>query len=157
MIFGTAIAFFLLQEHVSNRGVSLPLAVAVLGTALVASHYTGIGALTGRGLQLSWFLAAINIFVSIEVAVLFFWFVFRQRGVILTLAGSIALGFALAATHYLSIASTENLEAALASVPAAVTPISDRYLAWTATIMMYLICSICLCVFVIMQFREEME
>ena len=114
-------------------------------------------AIAGRGLTFSWFLALVSIGVSVQVAAIVLGFLFRRRGVLLTLAGSIFLGLCLAASHYLAIASTLNLEQTLLAIPASDNGISERYLAWSATIMMYLICSICLCIFVISQFRDETE
>ena len=84
-------------------------------------------------------------------------FLASQRGVILTLIGAIWLGLSLTATHYLAVASTLGLEQTLLLIPQDPDRISERYLAWAATIIMYLICSICLIIFVIMQFREELE
>ena len=75
----------------------------------------------------------------------------------LTLAGSIFLGLCLSASHYLAVASTQNFELILLSIPVYGNAISERYLAWSATIMMYLVCSICLCIFVISQFRDETD
>jgi NO-binding membrane sensor protein with MHYT domain len=153
---GTAITLFLLGSGNGN-GQRLAVAVAVFGVTIAATHYFGIAAIAGRGLRLSWFLTLISIAVSMQVALIVLWFLLLPRGVILTLVGAIALGLCLSATHYLAIASTQNLEQTLLAVPAYDSGISERYLAWSATIMMYLICSICLCIFVITQFREETE
>ncbi len=154
---GTAAALFLLSKRFSNAAAWLPAAAAVFGIAIAATNYLGIAAIAGSGLQLSWFLTLVSVAFSIQAALTVLWFLFRPRGVILTLAGAIVLGPYLAATHYLAIVSTEGLDQTLLAVPQNASGISERYLAWAATIMMYLICSICLSVFVIMQFREEME
>jgi NO-binding membrane sensor protein with MHYT domain len=153
---GTGLTLYLLWPKSGTR-TRLPAAVAVLGITIAANHYCGIAAIAGRGLQLNWFLTLIGIAVAIQAALMVLSFLASQRGVILTLIGAIGLGLSLTATHYLAVASTLELEQTLLAIPQDPGRISERYLAWAATIMMYLICSICLSIFVIMQFREEME
>jgi NO-binding membrane sensor protein with MHYT domain len=159
---GTSIALNLLWPR--SGGTRLPVAVAVLGITIAATNYSGIAAIAGlpqsslgRGLQLNWFLTLIGIAVAIQAALMVLSFLALQRGVILTLFGAIGLGLSLTATHYLAVASTLDLDQTLLLIPQDPNRISERYLAWATTIMMYLICSICLSIFVIMQFREEME
>lgn len=152
---GASIALNLLWPK--SGGTRLPAAVAVLGITIAATNYCGIAAIAGHGLQLNWFLTLIGIAFAIQVALMVLSFVASQRGVFLTLFGAIGLGLSLTATHYLAVSSTLGLDETLLTIPQDPNRISERYLAWAATIMMYLICSICLSIFVIMQFREEME
>jgi NO-binding membrane sensor protein with MHYT domain len=154
---GTTLALFLRWPRHSGSDSRAPFAVAVLGLTIAATNYLGIGAVAGSGLRLSWFLALISLAVSVQAALIILWFLFRRRGVIVTLAGAIGLGLCVTATHYLAIASADGLDRTLFAIPRDTSGISERYLAWAATIMVYLICSICLSVFVIMQFREEIE
>jgi len=154
---GTTIALLSLGAREGSYPARFPTGVAVFGATIAATNYLGIAAIAGRGLNLSWFLTLISIAVSMQAASIVLGFLFRRRGVILTLAGSIGLGLCLAATHYLAIDSTQGLERTLLAVPPYESGISKPYLAWSATIMMYLLCSICLCVFVITQFRDEIE
>jgi NO-binding membrane sensor protein with MHYT domain len=152
---GTSIALNLLWPK--KGGTRLPAAVAVLGITIAATNYCGIAAIAGRELRLNWFLTLIGIAVAIQAALMVLSFLASQRGVILTLFGAIGLGLSLTATHYLAVTSTVELDETLLTIVQDPNRISERYLAWAATIMMYLICSICLSIFVIMQFREEME
>ncbi len=152
---GAAAALLLLGGSRAVRPQRLPYAVAALGGAIALMNYLGIAAIAGRGLSLSWFLTLIAIAVSLQAASLTLWFLFRRRGVIVTLIGSIGLGLCLAATHHISVASTQGLEQTLLALPPHDGGVSEKYLAWSATIMMYLTCSICLCIFVIAQFRDE--
>lgn len=154
---GTGIALFLTKIPPDADGARMPAITLVLGLAIAATQYSGLGAITGWNLNLSWFLATITVAFSIQVAALVMWFLFRPRGVVITLAGAVVLGLAIAAAHYLSISSAPALEQTLAAIPKDASPISGRYLAWSTTIMMYLVCSICLCIFVIMQFQEEIQ
>jgi diguanylate cyclase len=152
---GVGVALFLLAEAGRAYRARFPYAVAIFGGAVALMNYLGVAAIAGRGLNLSWFLTVVSLAVSIQVGYFTLWFLFRRRGVIATLIGSVALGLCLSATHYLTIASTQALDQTLLALPAYDAGISERYLAWSATIMMYLTCSICLCVFVITQFRDE--
>ncbi|MGO9171091.1 MAG: MHYT domain-containing protein [Rhodomicrobium sp.] len=152
---GTAAGLFMLAQK--QNTARLPLAAAVFGIAIAAANYLSLGAVTGGGLQLSWFLTSICVAFSVQAGLTVLWFLFWPRGVILSLAGAIALGLLISSAHYLAIASAHDLDLTLLAVPRNTSGVSARYLAWAATIMMYLICSICLSVFVIMQFREEME
>ncbi len=154
---GTTAALYLVGGGKGAYRARLPIATAVFGATIAVMNYLGIAAMAGRGLTFSWFLALVTIGVSVQVSAIVLEFLFRRRGVLITLAGSIFLGLCLTASHYLAIASTLNLEQTLLAIPASNNGISERYLAWSATIMMYLICSICLCIFVISQFRDETE
>ena len=133
------------------------VAIILLGTAIAATNYAGLAAVAGSGLRLSWFLTAICTAVSVQVGSIVLRFLYMKRGVLLTLVGSAFVGLCIAAAHYLAVASAEGLRQALLAVPQYDGAIPDRYLAWSATIVIYLICSICLCVFALQQFREELE
>jgi NO-binding membrane sensor protein with MHYT domain len=152
---GTGLALYLWTFSRENDALRLPSVVAVFGLTIAATHYIGLSAVAAPNLHLSWFLAVICIAFSIQVAGMAVWFLFRPRGVIITLFGAAGLGLAFASTHYLAVSSTLGLEQTLAAIPQLENPISDRHLAWSATIMMYLICSICLCVFAVTQFRDD--
>ena len=153
---GTAIALFMLWPNAMNAA-RLPFAIILLGIVISATSYLGIAAVAGRGIELSWFLASICAVFATQSGLMLLVFLFQPRGVILTLMGAVALGLLLTAAHYLAIASAPGLEEALLSIPRAHTGISVRHLAWAATIMMYFVCSICLSVFVIAQFREDVR
>ena len=153
---GTAIALFMLWPNAMNPA-RLPFAIILLGLVISATSYLGIAAVAGRGIELSWFLASICAVFATQSGLMLLVFLFQPRGMILTLMGAIALGLLLTAAHYLAIASAPGLEEALLSIPRAHTGISVRHLAWAATIMMYFVCSICLSVFVIAQFREDVR
>jgi diguanylate cyclase len=153
---GTGIALFTLWPAGLTAG-RLPSAIMLLGLSIMATSYLSIAAIAGRQLELSLFLAAICAVFGTQTGLMLLVFLFLPRGVMLTLTGAIALGLLLAAGHYLAIASLPGLEERLLAIPRANTGISERHLAWAATIMMYFICSICLSVFVIAQFREDVR
>ncbi len=154
---GTGLALYIWTFPIDDERLRLPLITAVFGITIAATHYAGLSAVAGQNLHLSWFLALICLAMSVQVAGIVMWFIFQPRGVVTTLIGAVGLGLAISATHYLSVSSASGLEQALAAVPPAENAISDRYLAWSATIMMYLVCSICLCVFAVTQFRDDVS
>jgi diguanylate cyclase len=154
---GTAIALFPFAMDGTGNEARFPVTVGVLGITICATNYSGLAAVAGRDLRLSWFLAVICVAVSIQTAMIVLWFFFRRRGVLTTLAGSIFLGLCISAAHYLAIASADDLQRTLLAVPQYRGAVSGHYLAWAATIMTYLMCSICLCVFVVQQFRDELD
>ena len=154
-LMGAAVSLFLAGGGEPGRPRRLPVATVVLGTVIAGMNYTAILSIAGRGFSLLWFLVAVGLAVSLQVAAIVLWFLFRRRGVLLTIAGSIVLGLCLSATHYLAIASTENLKQAVLASPAHANAISAHYLAWSAAIMTYMICSICLCIFVVGLFHDE--
>lgn len=153
---GTAAALFLLWP----KGVSaarLPPAIILFGIAISATSYLGIAAVAGREIELSWFLASICTVFATQSGLMLLVFLFQPRGVVLTLGGAIALGLLLTAAHYLAIASAPGLEETLRFMPRNANGVSERHLAWAATIMMYFVCSICLSIFVIAQFRDDIK
>ncbi len=152
---GTGLALYLWTFAHDDERLRLPVVAAVFGFTITATHYIGLGAVAGPNLHLSWFLTFVCFAMSLQVAGIAMWFIFRARGVVTTLVGAVGLGLAISATHYLAVSSASGLEQALAAVPPAQNAVSDRYLAWSATIMMYLVCSICLCVFAVTQFRDD--
>jgi diguanylate cyclase len=153
---GTAIALFLLWPKGVSAG-RLPPAIVLFGIAISATSYLGIAAVAGRQLEFSWFLASICAVFATQSGLMLLVFLFLPRGVFLTLTGAIALGLLLTAAHYLAIASAPGLEDALFAIPRNNSGVSERHLAWAATIMTYFVCSICLSVFVIGQFRDDMR
>jgi diguanylate cyclase len=151
----TAVFLFGMRDGAPSSRV--PVAIAIFGAALAAMNYLGIAAIAGPGLDVSWFLTAVAIWLSLQVGSYTLQLLFRPRGVILSIFGAAGLGLSFAASHFLAVASTSGLDRALLAAPAWSAGVSVRYLAWATAIMMYLICSICLSVFVIAQFREDVE
>ncbi len=152
--FGAGIALFTLWPAGMTAG-RLPPAIMLMGLSIAATSYLGIAAMAGRQLELSWFLGLISAVFAMQTGLMLIVFLFLPRGVMLTLSGAIALGLLLTATHYLAVASIPGLEERLLSIPRNDSGISEPHLAWAATIMMYFVCSICLSIFVIAQFRED--
>jgi NO-binding membrane sensor protein with MHYT domain len=156
-IAGCTVALFMLWPKENRTEARFPWAVAILGAGIAATNYCGIFAIAGSRLRFSWFLTLICVAVSMQAALIILWFLFKTRGIVATIFGTLVLGLSITATHYAAVASTSGLDETLFAIPPDTSGISGSFLAWAATIMMYLICSICLSVFVIMQFREEMR
>jgi NO-binding membrane sensor protein with MHYT domain len=154
---GTALAMFVLRAANESDRLRLPTAIAILGLCIAATTYLGLGAAAGRGVRLSWFLILVDLAICMQAAGLILLFMFMRRGLPLTFFGSIALGLALGATHYMAVYSAEDLGRTLAAIPPEASGIPARYLAWSTTIMTYLVCGICICIYLVMQFRDEIE
>jgi len=154
---GSASALFLLWRKQAAAVKPFALAVFLLGGSIALTNYLGLFAIAGSGLPLSWFLTLTSIMLSIQAAQIVLWFLFKRRGVTITILGAVGLGLLLTAAHYAAIAPAAGLDEALLALPPDTSGVSGQFLAWAATIMMYLICSICLSVFVIMQFRDDIE
>ncbi|MBT3070848.1 hypothetical protein KKP04_08205 [Rhodomicrobium sp. Az07] len=154
---GTTAALLLVGLRPDGAAKRLPLAATLLGLTLVATNYSGLVAVAGRELRLSWFLTVVGVAISIQAGVVVLWLLMRirLRGLLLTCAGALTLGIALTSTHYMAVASTIGLDDTLAAVPRAVEQTGDHSLAWTATIALYVVCVVCLCIFVLSQFRSE--
>jgi NO-binding membrane sensor protein with MHYT domain len=154
-LFGTLIALFLLRWRYKSDEGRFSLAVTVLGLSIALTNYLSLFAVAGTGFVFSWFIAFLSLAFSIQAAQVVIWFLFKKRGVGATLFGAVALGLLLTAAHYAVIVAAPALEDTLLVLPRDTSGISAQFLAWAATIMMYLGCSICLSVFVIMQFRDD--
>ncbi|KAI94393.1 hypothetical protein T281_11195 [Rhodomicrobium udaipurense JA643] len=156
---GTTAALLLVGIRPEAAATRLPLAATLLGFTLVLTNYSGLAAVAGREQRLSWFLTVIGVAISIQAAIVALWLLLRirLRGIVLTSAGAVALGIVLSSTHYMAVASTMRLDETLAALPRAVEQTGDQSLAWTATIALYVVCSVCLCVFVLSQFRSEQK
>lgn len=155
-ISATTAALFLAGSADGVKAPQFPAAIAIFGFGLAVANYLGLGAIAGQNLSLSWFLVMISLAICFEVAAAGLWFLVHRRGVVLTLLGAVLFGLGLTATHYVAVASAQGLDQALLAIPPG-SGVSERYLAWAATIIMYLVCSICLCIFVIMQFRDDIR
>jgi len=152
---GTTAALLLVGLRPDALATRLPLAAAILGLTLLLTNYSGLASVAGRELRLSWFLTIMGGAISLQSAFIVLWFLLRKRNIMLTLAGTLALGLALTSTHYMAVASTMGLDGTLSTVPQAIGQASDHSLAWSATIAMYVVFSLCLCVFVVAQFRDD--
>ncbi len=154
-ILGSVCAFFL--GWAGRQEKTLLTAGILMAAGLVCMHYFGLAAITG-GLtpSFSWASYIVAFAISALTGLLAMWFTFRQRGVLITFGGAIMLGFVLAAFHYVGMALVEFVPgASIAGV--AVPQFSEISLAWTAAVIVYIICSVCLAVYALIQFIGDSQ
>jgi NO-binding membrane sensor protein with MHYT domain len=133
---------------------TLPVSAGFLGSGIGAMHYLGMNAVRGCGLDYSWLGVTISVVIAIQASAVALWFAFRERGVIDTFLGAIALGLAIATMHYSGMEATRFLPAA---TPGEVlgNVVSDHYLALAISITIYSLCGLCLVVFAVLTFTRR--
>ncbi len=148
------IAFFITRAQ-SAGDWSLPVGAVLMGGGLAGMFYLGVAAIRGGVVaEHSWFAVIITIAIAVQAAVIALWLAFRRRGVFLTLAGALGLGLTISAMHYGAMESINFApNPSLAGV--AVPEFSEISLAWTAAVVVYLLCSVCLAVYALFQFLSE--
>jgi NO-binding membrane sensor protein with MHYT domain len=154
---GSCLGFYFLGAQHPAPTQRLVVAVVFLGLGMAATQYLALAAIAGTDMQLSWFLTGIYVAVSMQIAATAYWILFKRRGVGATILGSLLLGMAICANHYITVAAAPSLDVALALAPRSASAISENHLAWAAAIVVYLICSIFLSISVIMQFQDDMR
>jgi len=147
-------AFFVSRAQ-SIGDWSLPLGAIVMGGGFAGMFYLGVASIRGGvEAQHSWFAVIITVAIAIQAAVIALWLAFRRRGVFLTLAGTLGLGLTISAMHYGAMESISFAPSpSLAGV--AIPEFSEISLAWTAAVVLYLLCSLCLAVYALFQFLSE--
>ncbi len=126
---------------------TLPLSALFLGAGIGGMHYLGMSAVRGNCvLEYSWLGVVISIVIAIQASGIALWFAFRERGVVDTLLGAVALGLAIASMHYSGMEATRFLPTDKA-VAIAGGVINDRYLALIISITIYSVCGLCIFVF----------
>jgi NO-binding membrane sensor protein with MHYT domain/MFS family permease len=127
----------------------------VMAIAVLAMHLIGLQSLRGPFiLRFNWTSeAAIGAGAAVTVW-LWLWLALSRRGLLLTVAGTVGTALALLATHYLAM---HNLGFAPARPPSGWVPqtFSELRIAWSVTVAVYLVCSLGVCTFMILQFRGD--
>ena len=134
--------------------LSLPLSALFLGLAIASMHYLGMAAIRGCGLRYTTLGVGVSVLIAIQASAVALWFTFRQRGVLDTLAGSVALGLAIASMHYTAMEATRFLPADLPGFSLA-NVLSEPLLAVAVAVTLYSVCSICLVVFAVLTFGRR--
>jgi diguanylate cyclase len=133
--------------------MSLPLSALFLGLAIASMHYVGMTAIRGCGLNYTLLGVGVSVMIAIQASAVALWFTFRQRGVLDTLLGSVALGLAIASMHYTAMEATRFLPGDdgfdLSHV------LSEPLLAVAVAVVLYTVCSICLLVFAVLTFGRR--
>jgi NO-binding membrane sensor protein with MHYT domain len=150
----TTIAFVVVGRDRFGQ-YTLPVSALFLGSGIAVMHYLGMHAIRGHCLTTySWLGVFISIAIAIQASGVALWFAFRERGVIDTLLGAVALGLAIASMHYSAMEATHFLPAAN---PTEFFPdaISKAHLAIAIAVTIYAICGVCIFVFTFRAFTKR--
>jgi NO-binding membrane sensor protein with MHYT domain len=94
-------------------GFSIPGAAVLMGLGIGSMHYIGMGAIRGCGLDYDPLLVGASVVIAVTASMAALWFAFYRRTILMTLAGGVVQGLAIASMHYTAMAATlfEPLEA----------------------------------------------
>jgi NO-binding membrane sensor protein with MHYT domain len=86
--------------------LSIPLGGVLMGLGIAGMHYLGMGAIRGCGLAYDATLVAASVAIAIVASMAALWFAFYKRTVLMTVAGGVVQGLAIASMHYTAMAAT---------------------------------------------------
>jgi NO-binding membrane sensor protein with MHYT domain len=150
----TAVAFSIVARNRLGT-YTLPVSAVFLGLGIGGMHYLGMNAVLGNCLlTYSWLGVVISVVIAIQASGVALWFAFRERGLLDTILGAIALGLAIASMHYTAMDATRFLPVHSFREFFG-NAFSDRYLALSISIAMYGICGMCITVFSVLTFVKR--
>jgi NO-binding membrane sensor protein with MHYT domain len=142
----TAMAFAIVGRNLFGW-LTLPVSALFLGAGIAGTHYLGMNAIRGNCLlSFSWLSISISVAIAVQASAVALWFAFRQRGVIDTLLGAVALGLAIASMHYSAMEGTRFLAGAN-TAEIVHGALSKTHLAIAISFTIYTICGLCIFVF----------
>jgi NO-binding membrane sensor protein with MHYT domain len=86
--------------------LSIPLGGVLMGLGIAGMHYLGMSAIRGCGLGYDRVLVAASIAIAIGASMAALWFAFYKRNFLMTFAGGVVQGLAIASMHYTAMAAT---------------------------------------------------
>ncbi len=108
---------------------SVPIGGTLMGLGIAGMHYMGMSAIRGCGLGYDAGLVAASIAIAVVASMAALWFAFVQRGALMTVAGGVVQGLAIASMHYTAMAATSFLP--LSATPDLTAPLFPQStLAW---------------------------
>jgi NO-binding membrane sensor protein with MHYT domain len=153
MIF-TAIAFSIMSRKTPGA-YTLPAGAVLLGAAIGAMHYLGMYAVRGAcRLEFSWLGVAISLIIAVQASAIALWFAFRERGLLDSLLGAVALALAVASMHYSAMEATRFLPAETTG-EALQNVLSHQVLALAVSITVYILCGSCIVIFALLTFARR--
>jgi NO-binding membrane sensor protein with MHYT domain len=78
-----------------------------MGLGIAGMHYLGMGAIRGCGLAYDYGLVAASVGIAIGASMAALWFAFYRRTFLMTFAGGVVQGLAIASMHYTAMAATQ--------------------------------------------------
>src|SRR5262245_38447076 len=86
--------------------LSIPLGGVLMGLGIAGMHYLGMSAIRGCGLDYDYRLVAVSVGLAVGASMAALWFAFYKRQVLMTIAGGVVQGLAIASMHYTAMAAT---------------------------------------------------
>jgi diguanylate cyclase len=86
--------------------LSIPVGGVLMGLGIAGMHYLGMSAIRGCGLTYDYRLVAASLGIAIGASMAALWFAFYKRRVLMTVAGGVVQGLAIASMHYTAMAAT---------------------------------------------------
>jgi NO-binding membrane sensor protein with MHYT domain len=86
--------------------LSIPLGGVLMGLGIAGMHYLGMSAIRGCGLNYDYLLVAASVGIAVGASMAALWFAFYKRSILMTVAGGIVQGLAIASMHYTAMAAT---------------------------------------------------
>jgi NO-binding membrane sensor protein with MHYT domain len=86
--------------------LSIPLGGVLMGLGIAGMHYLGMGAIRGCGLGYDHTLVGASVAIAVVASMAALWFAFYKRNVLMTVAGGVVQGLAIASMHYTAMAAT---------------------------------------------------
>jgi NO-binding membrane sensor protein with MHYT domain/hemoglobin-like flavoprotein len=104
-IVATGTGLYIATTH-KFRVLSIPLGGLFMGLGIGGMHYLGMGAIRGCGLAYDLQLVAASVGIAVGASMAALWFAFYKRRLLMTLAGGVVQGLAIASMHYTAMAAT---------------------------------------------------
>ena len=104
-IVATGFGLYLASTRRVGR-LSIPLGGVLMGLGIAGMHYLGMSAVRGCGLDYDYTLVAASVGLAIVASMAALWFAFYKRNILMTVAGGVVQGLAIASMHYTAMAAT---------------------------------------------------
>src|SRR5262245_57407063 len=104
-IVATGAGLYLASTRQLGR-LSIPLGGVLMGSGIAGMHYLGMSAIRGCGLNYDYGLVAASIGIAVVASMAALWFAFYKRTLLMTVAGGVVQGLAIASMHYTAMAAT---------------------------------------------------
>jgi NO-binding membrane sensor protein with MHYT domain len=104
-IVATGFGLYLASTRHMGR-LSIPLGGVLMGLGIAGMHYLGMSAIRGCGLGYDTTLVAASVGIAIVASMAALWFAFYKRNLLMTVAGGVVQGLAIASMHYTAMAAT---------------------------------------------------
>jgi NO-binding membrane sensor protein with MHYT domain len=139
-----------------KRGIpSYCLGALCITAGLAAMYWLSIDALTASyRVGYYWFGLVVSLAIAFQASAAMLWFAFRERAVLDTFLGSLALGLAIAAAHYSAVEAAHIVPLGSALLLPGSTRV-DYSLALSVAIAVYAVCGFCIGIFTLVSYIKR--